>query len=51
MGLVLVLVLVLAWPIGLVIWADGKIQHVDAISGRAWHTGDHVPPCRLGLPR
>ncbi len=38
-GLVLVLVLVLAWPIGLVIWADGKIQHVEAISGRAGTPG------------
>ena len=25
----------LAWPIGLVIWANGKIQHVDALSGAA----------------
>ncbi|MFE5292874.1 LCP family protein [Isoptericola sp. NPDC056618] len=30
--LVLLLVLVLAWPIGLVVWANGKIQHVDALS-------------------
>ncbi len=29
----LVLVLVLAWPIGLLIWANGKIQHVEALSG------------------
>jgi len=35
-GLVLLavlLVLLLAWPIGLVIWANGKIQHVDALTG------------------
>ncbi|GAA1710589.1 hypothetical protein GCM10009809_03680 [Isoptericola hypogeus] len=30
--LVLLLVLLLAWPIGLVLWANGKIQHVDALS-------------------
>ncbi|MFD2028085.1 LCP family protein [Promicromonospora aerolata] len=33
-GLVAVLVVlaVLAWPIGLLIWANGKIQHVEALS-------------------
>lgn len=31
--LVIALVLVLAWPIGLLIWANGKIMHVDALSG------------------
>ncbi|MCA5892781.1 LCP family protein [Isoptericola sp. NEAU-Y5] len=31
--LVLVLVLLLAWPVGLVLWANGKIQHVEALSG------------------
>lgn len=31
--LVLALVLVLAWPIGLLIWANGKITHIDALSG------------------
>jgi len=30
-----VIVLLLAWPIGLLIWANGKIQHVDALSGAA----------------
>ncbi|MFJ3405849.1 LCP family protein [Promicromonospora sp. NPDC090134] len=30
---VLVLLAVLAWPIGLLIWANGKIQHVEALSG------------------
>jgi LCP family protein required for cell wall assembly len=29
---VLVLLAVLAWPIGLLIWANGKIQHVEALS-------------------
>ncbi|ANC32819.1 LCP family protein [Isoptericola dokdonensis] len=31
--LVALLVLVLAWPIGLMVWANGKVQHVDALSG------------------
>lgn len=30
--MVLVLLAVLAWPIGLMIWANGKIQHVEALS-------------------
>lgn len=30
---VVVIIAVLAWPIGLLIWANGKIQHVDALSG------------------
>ncbi|MFD2793267.1 LCP family protein [Promicromonospora vindobonensis] len=29
---VLVLLALLAWPIGLLIWANGKIQHVEALS-------------------
>lgn len=29
----LFLVLLLAWPIGLMIWANGKLEHVDALSG------------------
>ncbi|MFI8525513.1 LCP family protein [Promicromonospora sukumoe] len=29
---VLVLLAILAWPIGLLIWANGKIQHVEALS-------------------
>ncbi|BDZ42838.1 transcriptional regulator [Paraoerskovia sediminicola] len=33
LSLVLLLVLFLAWPIGLIIWANGKIQHVEALSG------------------
>ncbi|WP_426309315.1 LCP family protein [Cellulosimicrobium sp. E-16] len=28
-----VIVALLAWPVGLLIWANGKIQHVDALSG------------------
>ena len=37
MGVLVALVaaLVLAWPVGLLIWANGKIQHVDALSGAA----------------
>lgn len=31
--LVVLLVLTLAWPVGLVIWANGLIQHTDALSG------------------
>ncbi len=30
--LAMVLVLLLAWPIGLVVWANGKIQHTEALS-------------------
>ncbi len=37
--LVVLLVLVLAWPIGLMIWANGKINHVDALSGGAGTAG------------
>ncbi|PFG32497.1 LCP family protein [Sanguibacter antarcticus] len=32
-GLVLLLVLVIAWPVGLLLWANGKIAHTDALSG------------------
>lgn len=32
LAFLLVLVLLLAWPIGLIIWADGQIQHTDALS-------------------
>ncbi|MFV0253060.1 MAG: LCP family protein [Beutenbergiaceae bacterium] len=31
----MLLVLILAWPIGLLIWANGKIVHVDALSDAA----------------
>lgn len=34
-GLVLLLVLVIAWPVGLLFWANGKITHIDALSGAA----------------
>lgn len=30
---ILVLLALIAWPIGLLIWANGKIQHVEALSG------------------
>jgi LCP family protein required for cell wall assembly len=29
----LVLILAIAWPVGLLVWANGKIQHVAALSG------------------
>ncbi|MBB2922877.1 LCP family protein [Cellulomonas cellasea] len=38
-GLALVLVLALAWPIGLLVWADGKLTHVAALSGAAGTAG------------
>lgn len=38
-GLVVVLVLALAWPIGLLIWADGLITHTSALSGGAGTPG------------
>lgn len=31
----LALALLLAWPIGLALWADGRLEHVDALSGAA----------------
>jgi LCP family protein required for cell wall assembly len=33
--LVVLLVLALAWPVGLAVWANGRLQHVDALSGAA----------------
>lgn len=30
---VVVLLAIIAWPVGLLIWANGKIQHVEALSG------------------
>lgn len=35
----LVIVCLLAWPVGLLIWANGKIQHIDALSDRAGTAG------------
>lgn len=32
-GLVAALLLLLAWPIGLTVWADKKVQHTEALSG------------------
>ncbi|WP_235535337.1 LCP family protein [Oerskovia sp. Root918] len=37
---VFALVLLLAWPIGLLVWANGKIQHVEALSGAAGTPGE-----------
>jgi len=34
-ALAVVLVLLLAWPVGLLLWANGKIQHVDALTAAA----------------
>nr|WP_127573545.1 LCP family protein [Georgenia faecalis] len=36
---VVLLVLLLAWPIGLLVWANGKIQHVEALTGGAGTPG------------
>jgi LCP family protein required for cell wall assembly len=35
----LVLVALVAWPVGLVLWADGKIHHTTALSGAAGTPG------------
>lgn len=32
--ILLLLALLLAWPVGLVVWANGQLTHVDALSGR-----------------
>ncbi len=34
-----ILVLLLAWPIGLAIWANGKLNHIDALSTAAATSG------------
>ena len=34
-----VLIALVAWPIGLVMWANGKIQHTEALSGAAGTDG------------
>ncbi len=39
MVVAIVVVLLLAWPIGLLVWANGKIQHVDALSGASPTSG------------
>ncbi|MEZ0449884.1 LCP family protein [Cellulomonas sp. ICMP 17802] len=36
---VLVLAALLVWPIGLVVWANGKVQHTPALSGAADTSG------------
>jgi len=38
-AVVILLVLVLAWPIGLLVWANGQINHVEALSGAAGTPG------------
>jgi len=38
-AVVVVLVALLAWPIGLAIWANGKLTHIDALSGAAGTPG------------
>ncbi|MHA7618619.1 LCP family protein [Cellulosimicrobium cellulans] len=35
-----VIVAILAWPVGLLIWANGKIQHVEALSGAPGTAGN-----------
>lgn len=39
LGIAFVLILLLAWPIGLLYWANGKIEHVEALSGAADTSG------------
>lgn len=36
---VVLLVLLLAWPVGLAVWADGRLEHVEATSGAAGTPG------------
>jgi LCP family protein required for cell wall assembly len=38
-GLIVLLLAAIAWPIGLVIWANGKIQHTAALSGASATAG------------
>lgn len=38
-GIALLLAFLLAWPVGLVVWANGRIQHVDALSDAAGTPG------------
>lgn len=35
LAVALLLVLAIAWPVGLLLWANGKINHIDALSGAA----------------
>jgi LCP family protein required for cell wall assembly len=37
--LVMLFLLLLAWPVGLLVWANGKIQHLDALSGTSGTPG------------
>lgn len=38
-GVALLLVLAIAWPVGLLLWANGKINHIDALSGASGTPG------------
>lgn len=40
--LVLLLVLVLAWPVGLLIWANGKLERVEALGSSTLDTPGHT---------
>ena len=39
LAVALVLVLAIAWPVGLLLWANGKINHIDALSGASGTPG------------
>ena len=39
LGVALLLVLAVAWPVGLLLWANGKINHIDALSDAAGTPG------------
>ena len=38
-GVALLLILAIAWPVGLLVWANGKINHIDALSGASSTAG------------
>src|SRR5665647_2293783 len=57
-GILLAIVtsVLLAWPVGLLVWANGTIQHVDALSGTAdtimvLHVPSSGPTALISLPR
>lgn len=39
LAVILALVILLAWPVGLMIWANGKLEHVEALSGASGTPG------------
>ena len=39
LGVALLLILAIAWPVGLLIWANGKINHIEALSGASGTPG------------